>query len=183
MYFVRHAQPDFSVRDDLTRPLTPQGLKDREKVTSLLSSRQIDVIYSSPYRRSADTVQHLADTLGLEIGRVPDFRERAIGAWVEDFMGFATRQWHDFAYKLPGGESLSEVQARNVSALLPLLEKHRGQTLVIGTHGTALGTVWNHFDPSFGLDAFIRIKDVMPYVVKMVFAVQTLQSTQECPLD
>lgn len=36
VYFVRHAQPDLSVHDDLTRPLTEKGLQDRKKSNWLL---------------------------------------------------------------------------------------------------------------------------------------------------
>lgn len=28
LYYVRHAQPDYSVHDDLTRPLTEKGMRD-----------------------------------------------------------------------------------------------------------------------------------------------------------
>lgn len=31
VYFVRHADPDHSVRDDRTRPLTDDGLRDGKK--------------------------------------------------------------------------------------------------------------------------------------------------------
>lgn len=33
VYFVRHAKPDFSVQDDLTRLLTEEGINDCKKVT------------------------------------------------------------------------------------------------------------------------------------------------------
>ena len=32
VYFVRHAQPKFSWADDLTRPLTEEGMQDRSGV-------------------------------------------------------------------------------------------------------------------------------------------------------
>ena len=35
----------------------------------------------------------------------------------EDFDGFCRRQWADFSYCLPEGESLGQVQRRNVDAL------------------------------------------------------------------
>ena len=33
LYYVRHAQPDYSVHDDLTRPLTEKGMRDCALVT------------------------------------------------------------------------------------------------------------------------------------------------------
>jgi len=31
VYFVRHAKPDFSIQNDLTRPLTEEAIKDCKK--------------------------------------------------------------------------------------------------------------------------------------------------------
>lgn len=52
VYFVRHAKPDFSVKDDLIRPLTEEGIKDSKKVTEFLMDKNITKIYSSPYKRA-----------------------------------------------------------------------------------------------------------------------------------
>jgi L-ribulokinase len=82
---------------------------------------------------------------------------------------FFKAQWEDFDYKLANGESLREVQQRNISALTSILEKHRGKSIVVGTHGTALSTIINYFRPDFGHDAFISIIDKMPYIIGMRF--------------
>ena len=50
VYFVRHAQPDLSVHDDLTRPLTEKGLQDRKKVTDYFrdnTSTKLFLVHSS----------------------------------------------------------------------------------------------------------------------------------------
>lgn len=54
VFFVRHAQPDFSVRDDRTKPLIKDGIRDSEAVTRILSDKGIDFIVSSPYKRSKE---------------------------------------------------------------------------------------------------------------------------------
>ena len=41
IYFVRHAQPDFSAKDDLIRPLSEKGLEDAKKVTKILMDKNI----------------------------------------------------------------------------------------------------------------------------------------------
>jgi len=60
VYFVRHAQPDISWKNNRTRPLTPTGLLDRKKVTNLLKKMPIDCFFSSPYKRSVDTILECA---------------------------------------------------------------------------------------------------------------------------
>ena len=42
IYFVRHEQPDFKWSDDLTRPLTADGITDSHKVTEALAQIHLD---------------------------------------------------------------------------------------------------------------------------------------------
>lgn len=170
VYFVRHAAPNFNNHDDLTRELTAQGLKDREVVTKFLWDKGIDAVYSSPYKRAVDTIKEFAHARKLEITLVNDFRERKVGAgWIEDFDSFCKRQWEDFAFKLPQGESLRQVQERNIHALGQILEKHKDENIAIGSHGTALGTILHYFDASFGYHAFNQIRNLMPWIVELSF--------------
>ena len=79
------------------------------------------------------------------------------------------KRWADFSYHEEGGESLGECQKRNIEAIGDILEKYDGKSILIGTHGTALSTIINRYDASFGLEAFMRIINYMPYVVRMDF--------------
>jgi 2,3-bisphosphoglycerate-dependent phosphoglycerate mutase len=49
IYFVRHAEPDYSNHDDENCPLTEKGFKDRELVTEFLEDKDIQILLSSPY--------------------------------------------------------------------------------------------------------------------------------------
>jgi 2,3-bisphosphoglycerate-dependent phosphoglycerate mutase len=170
VYFVRHAKPDFSVHDDLSRPLTDEGCKDCKKVTEFLQDKGITKVFSSPYKRSFDTVKDFAETLGINIEIVEDFRERKIdNVWIEDFNAFAKEQWSNFEYKLSHGENLNEVQKRNIAALHNVLKENDNENIVIGTHGTALGTIINHYNKNFDYKEFERIRNYMPFVVYIEF--------------
>lgn len=70
---------------------------------------------------------------------------------------------------MPEGESLQQVQQRVVQALEALLKKYEGKTIAVAGHGTAISLLLNHFDPSFGMDDFMRIKSWMPWVVQLTF--------------
>ena len=179
VYFVRHAQPNYNNHDDATRELTEKGLQDRKLVTEFLRDKQVDSVLSSPYKRAVDTVKDFADTYGFSIRLVDDFRERKIeSTWIEDFKGFSRKQWSDFDYKLSDGESLREVQNRNISALKQVLDEYAGKTVVIGSHGTALCTILQYFNPSFGYDDFDRIRHLMPWIVKFTFQGDTCPDIQ-----
>ena len=41
--------------------------------------------------------------------------------------------------------------------------------IVVGTHGTALSTILNFYDKSFGCEDFLRIIDWMPYIIELDF--------------
>ena len=171
IYFVRHAEPNYNNHDDLTRELSPKGMKDRELVTEFLADKQVDIVLSSPYKRAVDTVADVASLCDLPITIIDDFRERRVDSvWIDDFDAFTHNQWADFNYKLTDGETLSEVQKRNIIALQEVIEHHNGKTVVIGSHGTALSTIINHFVPQFGIEEFTRIKSIMPWIVRMSFS-------------
>jgi len=179
IYFVRHAKPDLSIKDDLIRPLTEKGMLDSKQVTKVLMNKNIDAIYSSPYKRSFDTIKDFSDNSKLDIIINEDFRERKIGKWVEDFRDFTLKQWEDFDYKIVNGESLREVQERNISALSDVIKNNLGKNIVIGTHGTALSTIINYYKPKFGHNDFWDIADKMPYILLFRFNNLEFESMQE----
>ena len=85
VYFVRHSKPDFTITDELTRPLSDEGLKKCKKVTDYLLDKEIHKVYSSPYKRAFDTVAGYANQAKLEVEIVNDFRERKVdGGWIEE---------------------------------------------------------------------------------------------------
>jgi len=167
IYFIRHAEAVSGFKPNRLKPLTQKGREDCGLVAEFLKDKQIDVVVSSPYKRAMDTVSGFAQSIGVEIGLVEGFREREKGTMIGDYWEFADKQWKDFSYKLPDGESLGETQERNIKALRDILNKHAGKNIVIGTHGQALGTIINYFDKSFD---FEKKKTILnPFVVKFTF--------------
>ncbi|WKV07493.1 histidine phosphatase family protein [Thermoanaerobacterium sp. CMT5567-10] len=184
VYFVRHCKPDFSIKDDLMRPLTKDGQKDCKKVTEFLSDKNITKIFSSPYKRAIDTIKDFAESANLKINVIDDFKERKIGnAWIEDFDKFAKEQWHNFDYKLPGGESLNDVQRRNIKALMNILEENVDHNIAISSHGTALSTIINYFNKEFDYAEFEKIKDLMPFIVCFTFDGQDILNIEKFIFD
>ena len=170
IYFVRHATPNFDNHDDLTRELTSQGLQDRALVTEYFKGISIDAVVSSPFKRAYDTVAPLAQNRGLPVGVMQEFRERKVDSvWIEDFDAFADMQWADFDYRLKDGETLRQVQRRNVAGVVQLLKAHTNQTVVVGGHGTAISTLINFYIPHFGRDDYLRIQPKMPFIAHFEF--------------
>lgn len=168
VYFVRHAQPDHAWEEDRTRPLTQEGTEDRKKVAEVLTNIKIDCYLSSPYKRSFDTIHESAKEHSLNILTDERFRERQNGIMGNSF-DMLQKRWSDFHFHEEEGESLHMVQKRNIEALLEVLNNYNGKSIVIGTHGTALSTILNYFEPSYCCNDFLRIIDYMPYIIRLDF--------------
>ena len=178
VYFVRHAEPVHSDPDDRNRPLTSQGMKDTAFVLETLRDKKIDIFYCSPYKRSLQTIQSTADYFGMPIHTDERLRERQAGN-AGNIKNLFAKRWEDHNFHEPGGESIGMVRARNVAALMDILEENEGKTVVIGSHGTALSSIINYFNPSFGCQDFLRIIDWMPYILEMRFDGKELISMTE----
>lgn len=179
VYFIRHAEPNYSNHNDELRELTAKGLEDRKLVTAFLKNKNIHVILSSPYKRAFDTVCDFANECGYSIKTVYDFRERKVDSvWIEDFTAFCKMQWEDFNYKFSDGETLGDVQKRNITALKSVLNQYKEKNIAIGSHGTAMSTIINYYDNSFGYLNFEKIKSLMPWIVKFTFKKFDFQSIE-----
>ena len=170
--FVRHAQPVHSHTDDRTRPLTDEGLRDTQLVLDTLKDMQIDAFYCSPYKRSLDTIASTAEYFSMQITTDERLRERQSGKKGNGGVGVSfkdmiNKRWSDKQWHEEGGESLFMVQERNIEAVKEIAAVNDGKTIVIGTHGTALSTIMNYYDPDFGVEDFFRIVDWMLYIVEL----------------
>ena len=169
IYFIRHSIPDTSIRDE-SRPLTKQGLIKANELAAIFEKIEIDCIFSSPHKRSIQTVEPISGNKGLNITIVDNFRERKIAdGWIENFDEFCKKQWQDFSYKLENSESLKETQERNIKSLKKILEDKPENTIIIGTHGTSLSTIINYYDKTYGYSEFKKIEKIMPYIIKLEF--------------
>lgn len=168
VYFVRHAQSDWRSGTDRDRGLTAEALEDRRVVLDFLRDKTVDAFWCSPYRRSLDTIRETAEFYGKPILTDERLREREAAPNGNNRKLFR-RRWADFDWHEPGGECLRSVQERNMAALTEILKQNRDKTVVIGTHGTALSTILNHYDPSYDCDSFLRIINRMPFVVELDF--------------
>lgn len=168
IYFIRHAEPDYSEHEDEIRPLTEKGMSDRALVSAFLADKDISVIYSSPYLRAKQTIEDFAERQELGINTERELRERKVGdEWIEDFDSFARRQWEDGDFHLPEGESLNEVRKRLLSAFRCILAPNRGKSIAASGHGTALSAFISYLDPTFGYEDFTHIK--MPHAAEFIF--------------
>ena len=123
-----------------------------------------------------DTIRPAAELRSMDIRTDERLRERKCGDFTS---GSLEKRWADFSWAEENGESLGSVQARNMEALRDILRDYAGQTVVIGTHGTALSTILNYYNPDFGLQDFLRIVNRMPCIMEMTFSGEKLLGISE----
>ncbi|MFZ7333749.1 histidine phosphatase family protein [Streptococcus pluranimalium] len=175
IYLIRHAEPNYNNHQDDERELTAKGLQDCQLLLDYFKDITIDRIYSSPFKRTLQTIDELAKEKSLPIQIKENFRERKIDdVWIDDFNTFSQRQWQDFNYKLAKGESLQEVQDRNIQQLQEIL-KEQETSIIISSHGTAISTILNYYDHQFAFDNFQAIKQLMPFLATLLFENGKLQ--------
>ena len=168
IYFVRHSQPDYKWKDDITRPLTEEGIKDSKKVNEKLLLINLDFVISSPYKRTIDTIKECANYHNIKIITDKRLRERESGENGNNFEQFRKR-WSDFDYHEQGGECLRAVQNRNMEALFEVLDNHKNEKILLGTHGTALSTILNYYDKEYNVNDYLKMIDFMPYIIRLDF--------------
>lgn len=126
IYLVRHGESQGNYRGFfqgwLDCRLTDEGIKQAELLASFLYSRGIQCIISSPLIRAYETAQIIARKCNIEtVIRLEEFKELNCGIWQGLTKGQVKRidpkQAYNFLYKpdklkIPGGESLLELQKR-----------------------------------------------------------------------
>ena len=134
-------------------PLTELGQEQARRAAARLSTDErfgpIDVILSSPLRRTMATAEAVAKAAGLEVSPDPGFRELDFGR----FEGLSFAEAHErFPAELaaflastevppPGGESLAELAVRVTHATDQLIARHPRRTVLVVTHVTPIKTL------------------------------------------
>ena len=144
-------------------------MADSLKVMEILKDKKIDAFISSPYKRSYDTIKAAADFHGKQIETDERLRERKSGMGGNFDHEIFKKRWSDFSFAEEDGEPIGAVQKRNMEALSEILKKYEGKNIAIGTHGTALSSIINYYEPTFNGDNFLEIIDFLPWVLKMEF--------------
>ena len=154
---IRHGETDRNVdgralsRDDV--PLNDRGREQARAIADALAERAvygaIDAIYSSPLQRAVATATPFAEALGLEIERDERLIEMAAGELEGVSRDVVRERYPDFLrgwlsedevadVRMPGGETLREVQERSWPLLVELAGRHPDATVAVVSHNFVL---------------------------------------------
>jgi 2,3-bisphosphoglycerate-dependent phosphoglycerate mutase len=170
LYFIRHAQCSPSPNIHHSQwPLSETGKIQARRLTALLHSLEIQKLFSSPFDRCLETIDHFKVEANLDVAVNEDLRERLIENGISHMESPAIwkKSWEDFNFAIPECESSLEAQARFVAAVKRIVETHHGMTIGISSHGNVIALFLNHLDPSFKREHAERIRN--PDVIKLTF--------------
>jgi broad specificity phosphatase PhoE len=148
VYLIRHAETVWNVerriQGSLDAPLTDRGRRQVACLVAALREVPLAALYASPLERALQTARPLAAARGLPVHPVEDLREIDQGEWesrrldevrAED--GERLLAWWSAPHtvRMPGGETLEEVQARARRAFDAIAGRHAGERVAAVAHG------------------------------------------------
>jgi broad specificity phosphatase PhoE/ribonuclease HI len=149
-HLLRHGQTEhtperrFSGRNDL--PLSLTGRAEAAAAGERATALGIDVVVASPLRRTRETAEIVAASLGVPVTFDEDLVELDFGK-LEGLSGDEARTAHPLAVRrfssdvtvaAPGGESIADVSTRVSRARRRILSEHAGRTVLIVSHVTPI---------------------------------------------
>ncbi|MEV6637779.1 histidine phosphatase family protein [Actinoplanes sp. NPDC051470] len=168
---VRHARsvpPTADGPDELTRPLTPEGLRQADELVAVLAELGPTAAWSSPYRRAIQTIRPTARFLGLSVHTDGELREWDDGlAYTDDWEPHYAESWAHPSHARPEGESLEQLRTRAVGAVRMIVHRGRGRVVLVAGHGTFIAQALSGFGHPLDRDAWQRMP--MPAIYRLRF--------------
>lgn len=130
-----------------TNPLTENGRKEIKEVAQKLSAEGVDLIFSSPLRRTYETAEILAEKLLTNTEHIV-IDERLTEMKMGELNGKTWQVYHatyspeDQFTKAPsGGETRMEIKQRIGEFIYELERTYTGKKILIVTHGAVVGAL------------------------------------------
>lgn len=168
LLLIRHASNDF-IKDGRLAGRTPgvhinaQGQREAAELAQRTAHIPLEAIYSSPLERATDTANALAACHKLPVQIIAGLLEGDAGEWTGKKISElnTTETWKQIqtkpiGVKLPGGESIDEVQTRMVAAIEVIRQKHPDGIVAVVSHADPLKSVVAHY-LNWDLNNFQRI--------------------------
>jgi len=146
--------------------LGPEGTAQAERAAlriAELGDGRVTAVYASPLERTRETAAPIAKASGLRVRSHEGLLELDVGRWtgrrlkdLQRLNSWRTVQRYPSGFRFPGGESFAEMQARLVSTISDLVERHPGQAIVCVSHADPIRALVAHAMGTH-LDLFQRI--------------------------
>ncbi|HEY7769380.1 histidine phosphatase family protein [Longimicrobium sp.] len=163
IFLVRHGATVLTAEDrfagSIDVPLADVGREQARRLAERLRTERIAAVYASPLGRAVETASIVAAPHGLDVQTDAALREISHGRWeemtrqeVEARFADEAAAWDADPYTFAplGGETGLDVTARALPAVLDLVRRHEGQTILIVSHKATIRLLLSSllgFDP------------------------------------
>lgn len=154
LILVRHGETDWNkfgkCQGISDIPLNSTGEKQARDLGYSLRNEKISAIFSSDLQRAINTAKHISKYHDLEVQTDRRFREMDQGnfegfdfVYIRKNYSHVLKKWREEpeTTRIPGGESLAEVQRRALRAFDSLLNQYRGKNVILVTHNLTIVTL------------------------------------------
>ena len=154
LYLIRHGETDWNKLEKCQGvsdiPLNENGIKQAKDLAYSLRDEEISAIYASDLSRAKTTANEIADYHSLEVNIDERFREMDQGefeglefCYLREKHGDVLKKWVEEpeTLRIPGGETLTEVQNRAWDGISNLLNVHNNQSVLLVSHNMTIITL------------------------------------------
>lgn len=152
---VRHGETDWNQARRIQGggsdvPLNERGRRQRESLALRLKPERVQAIYSSPLQRALDTAQAIAGYHQLEVEIESSLKEIEVGELEGASVAEIGKRLDQLLTgdsqgealpRMPGGESLTEVQQRGWGTIKRLADEHPDGMFVVVSHYFVILTI------------------------------------------
>ena len=145
---ARHGEAEYET--ELTSndggSLSSLGRKQARALGERLAGERVARVWTSSLSRAVQTAEIAAGVLGTDVVVREGLREYGVGDAANTHVAGAAyfesvfRQWAegDDAARIPGGERIADTDGRVQSPLRAIADEHRGETVLVISHGGAM---------------------------------------------
>ena len=152
---IRHGETSWNVdtriQGHLDIPLSANGRWQAERLAQALGDEPLAAIYASDLTRAWETAEYVGRAQGIAVTKEIGLRERGFGdfegktfAEIELLLPEQSLRWRkrDPEFSPAGGESLTDLRSRVVSAAQRLAARHPGEVIAMVGHGGVMDVLY-----------------------------------------
>ncbi|CAM3902244.1 phosphatase [Bacillus luti] len=158
IYVTRHGETEWNVAKRMqgrkNSALTENGMLQAKQLGDRMKDLSIHAIYSSPSERTLHTAELIKGERNIPIIADEHFYEINMGIWEGQTIADIEKQYpeevHLFwnkphLFQSTSGENFGSVYKRVIKGIQLLLEKHKGENILIVSHAAAAKLLVGHF--------------------------------------
>lgn len=163
LILIRHGETEWNVtgryQGQADPPLNEKGLEQARALPEKLEPLDLELLFTSPLKRAAQTAEVVADALRIPLYYDARLVEIHQGDWqtrlraeIEALYPELFQRWESEPWQVtpPGGEHLTAVQERVDDFLDEILAKHEGHCIGLVTHRIPIALIklrYQNLDP------------------------------------